>query len=81
MRLGELRILHHLSVFSKKILYAVHNTAVLMHLFYETIDKEYYDIIYKEKLIWTVVKPASMEKATVNKKKRRKAEVEGEKQQ
>lgn len=44
-----------------------HNTAVLMHLFYEPTDKEYYDIVYKEKLVWTVVKPASMEKAAVNK--------------
>lgn len=44
-----------------------HNTAVLMHLFYEPFEREYYDIIYKEKLVWTVVKPASMEKAVVNK--------------
>lgn len=34
-----------------------HNTAVLMELFYEPSDREYYDINYKEKLMWSVVKP------------------------
>lgn len=46
-----------------------HNTAVLMHLFYEETNNEYYDIIYKDKLTWTIVKPASMAKTIVNKEK------------
>lgn len=44
-----------------------HNTAVLMHFFHEKTSNEYYDIIYKEKLTWTIVKPASMDKVIVNK--------------
>ncbi len=46
-----------------------HNTAVLMHLYYEKTNKEYYDIVYKDKLVWSIVKPVSMEKAVVNKEK------------
>lgn len=41
---------------------AEHNTAVLMHLYYEQSEQEYYDIIYRDKLIWTVVKPETGEK-------------------
>ena len=44
-----------------------HNTAVLMHLFYEPTEQEYYDIIYKKKLIWTIVKPGLSEQAVRNK--------------
>lgn len=43
-----------------------HNTAVLMHLFHEKTDMEYYDIIYKDILKWTIVKPASMDKPVLN---------------
>ena len=43
-----------------------HNTAVLMHLFHYNQGSDYYDIIYKDKLIWTVVKPATMTKFAVN---------------
>lgn len=43
-----------------------HNTAVLMHLYYENTNDEYYDIIYKDQLVWSVVKPAIVDKGVVN---------------
>lgn len=46
-----------------------HNTAVLMHLYYEPTVQEYYEIKYKDNLVWTVVKPASREKPVVNNEK------------
>lgn len=44
-----------------------HNTAVLMKLFYEESENEYYDIIYSKKLIWTLVKPGAAKKPATNK--------------
>lgn len=44
-----------------------HNTAVLTHLFYEPSANEYYDIIYKDKLTWTVVKPSITSRTIANK--------------
>lgn len=43
-----------------------HNTAVLMQLFYEPSDHEYYDINFKDKLMWSVIKPDITNNTPIN---------------